>query len=129
MKKQILAIALTLFTTLSHSQSFSKVIKASVLQYNGSEWITTKTNYPESMFVILKGSEISITNESRSKYITYGDAVRNYRGNCSSTSWKAYDKDGDRCDFMMFKCDDNSNMLITVLYSRLDIGIEYTVEP
>lgn len=129
MKKLFLGFALTLIATLSHAQSFSRVIKASSIQYQNGSWVTTQTNYPESMFFIFNGSEVKITNESQSRFVTYGDPTRDYKGSCSSTTWKAYDKDGDRCSFMMFKCDDSRNMLITILYSRLDIGIEYVVEP
>lgn len=94
MKKIILLLVFAITSVISYSQNFNKVYRASYIKYEGGRWVDDVTRYPENMFLILDGSEVKITNESESKYITYGNPkITKYEThNCST--WSAYDQKG-----------------------------------
>ena len=128
MKKLIIVALLSIITTTTYSQSFYKVIKASILTYNGKEWITSETNYPDDMLAIVDGKLIKITNKSDSRYYLYEFIETENRTNVVCNSWKAYDKDGDYCHVLLTTINESTDFYITILYSKTDIGIEYKLQ-
>lgn len=100
MKSKIL-VALLFVTTIGFSQNFHKVYKANAYSYTNGDWSIIESNYPERVFVILDKSEIKVTNQSESRYVTYGDANTLKKSEYEQTSWNAYDKDGKSCKIVL----------------------------
>lgn len=100
MKKFILLI-ICFVTTNCFSQDFYKVKKSILQVHNGYEWVDKKVLYPDGMFIIVKDSEIKITNRSESKYITYGDVKEKRFTTHTTYIWDCYNEDGKDCLFMM----------------------------
>ena len=128
MKKLLLVVTLLLVTTFCYSQSFNKVYKATYIKYINGRWVDGESTYPESMFIIMEGSEIKITNESESKFITYGDYQKTSYNDFVCYSWNCYDKKGNDCTFMMKKPYEGKRMVLMFIYSSLNVGLEYITE-
>jgi len=128
MKKLFLVVSLLLLTTFCHSQSFDKVVKATLIKYIDGRWVDSESTYPEGMFIIMKGSEIKITNEGESKYVTYGEYKKTSYNDYVCYSWNCYDKNGRDCIFMMKMPYDGKGMVLMFIYSSRNIGFEYVTE-
>jgi hypothetical protein len=109
------------------SQDFYKVKKSILQVHNGVEWVDKKVLYPESMFIIVKDSEIKITNKSESKYITYGDVKEKRFTTHKTYIWDAYNEDGRDCLFMM-KISNGETNDISFNFVFGDITYEYIAE-
>jgi hypothetical protein len=98
MKKVSKILAILLFiTTIGFSQNFNKVYKANNYYYANGDWNLLESNYPERVFIITDKNIIKITNQSESRYATYGDAMKLEKADYQQMSWNAYDKDGKSC--------------------------------
>lgn len=123
---KIITLLIGLFmTTISLSQSFDKVEKAIFYTYKYGDWVTEKTTYPEGMFVIMNGYEIKITNQNESKFITYGIPKKENTSEYESNTWDAYDKDGDRCLFVMTKYYNTDGYSIFIMYNKM--ALQYII--
>ena len=126
MKKYLLLISLML-SGVCYSQSFNKVYMATPYYYQYGDWVKGESNYPERMYIILDGYNIKITNDAESKYVTYGNPVKNTTKEYTSQSWNAYDKDGKQCLFIMKSYFGYERMVMSVLYDK--IALEFIVDP
>lgn len=126
MKKYILTISLMLSAVFCYSQDFNKVYRATVYFYRYGEWVKGESNYPERMYVILDGYNIKITNESESRYVTYGNPSKNKTSEYEANTWNAYDKKGDQCLFIIKKYYAYERLEMTILYEG--IALEYIVD-
>ena len=113
-----------LLTLLSYSQDFSKVIKASKSEWNGTEWKTTATDYPTDMFVIMKDWDITIGTY---KFKTYDDYEKTTYESHICLTWKCVNGNGEKCFFMMkkFKPEVTSHSMYSIVYPT---GVMYEYE-
>jgi len=124
--KKVSTLLIGLFMTFtSFSQSFQKVAKAVAYSYINNEWVTDRTTYPETMYVIINGSEIKVTNKTESKYITYGYPKKENTSEYESNTWDAYDQDGDPCSFSMTRYYETEGYSIFVMYKR--VAVQYII--
>ena len=124
MKKILFIVVSLLATTLTYSQSFSKVIQSTKSEWINEEWKVVATDYPKDMFIILKDAEVII---GEYKFRTYGESEKtNYEKHVCYT-WKCVNGNGDKCTFMMkkFKPEVSSHMLYSILYNT---GVMYEYE-
>jgi hypothetical protein len=129
MKKVIsLTIIASLFVMTSFAQTFDKVRKALYYTYEKEQWVAGTPTYPERMFIIIKGSEVRVTNKSDSKYITYGDNRHEKTSDYDSDTWDAYDEDGSTCTLMITKYFDVPGYSVFVMYADKNIAIQYITE-
>ena len=126
MKKYLLLISLML-SGVCYSQSFNKVYCATPYYYQYGEWVKGEANYPERMYVIIDGSNIKVTNQAESKYVTYGSPTKTTKSDYESYTWDAYDKDGTQCLFIMKKYYQYERSIMTFMVDKF--AIEYIVEP
>jgi len=125
--KNFLFCVFTMISASCLSQDFYKVKKSILQVHNGVEWVDKKVLYPESMFIIVKDSEIKITNKSESKYITYGDVKEKRFTTHKTYIWDAYNEDGRDCLFMM-KISNGETNDISFNFVFGDITYEYIAE-
>jgi hypothetical protein len=128
MKKILLIVSLLLVTTFCHSQSFNKVIKATFIKYVNGRWIDGESSYPDNMFIIMEGSEIKITNNVESKFVTYGECQKINNKDFTCYTWNCYDKKGNDCTFMMKKPYEGNTLVFMFIYSSINFGLEYVTE-
>lgn len=129
MKKVIsLTIIASLFVMTSFSQTFDKVRKALYYTYEKEQWVAGTPTYPERMFIIIKGNDIKITNQSNSRYITYGDNRKENTKDYDSDTWDAYDQDGSTCTVMITKYFDAPGYSVFIMYADKNIAIQYITE-
>ena len=125
MKKTLLSIYFLLLTFFGYSQTYNKVYKTSLLHYSDGDWNTIKENYPLRMFVILKESEVMITNEAGTKLMTYGTSEKRTTSDGESWSWDAYDEEGKQCTFMMKRFYTTKDVLYTIAYFSKNVAFQY----
>lgn len=125
MKKLFITIIGIFILNASIAQSYNKVYKTTLIKYEYGEWVDQESNYPEKMFVILDGKEIKITNEPGTKIIVYGDADITKSPSGNVYSWRAYDKDGNDCLFLMKRFVSTGNTLFTISYISSGVGVEF----
>jgi hypothetical protein len=127
MKKLSLIVVSLLLTVFSYAQDFNKVIRASKLEWNGTEWKTVSTNYPADYFVIMKDWDITIGTY---KFKTYGDYEKSTYDDHVTFTWKCVNGNGEKCMFMMkkFKPEVSSHMLYSILYPETGVMYEYETE-
>ena len=127
MKKLALIVVSLLLTVFSYAQDFNKVIRASKLEWNGTEWKTVSTNYPADYFVIMKDWDITIGTY---KFKTYGDYEKSTYDDHVTFTWKCVNGNGEKCMFMMkkFKPEVSSHMLYSILYPETGVMYEYETE-
>lgn len=124
MKKVLLLICL--FTTsLVYSQSTSKVTRVEVKVRDGNDFKTYRTTYPTDMELTIKGKVITVTNQTDSRYTTYGDGQRRVTTNYKETEWSALDEDGTRCRVALILYN-TGTFVVFVTYS--DVIVIYELE-
>ena len=127
MKKVTLTVVSLLLTLFSYAQDFNKVIRASKVEWNGTEWKTVSTNYPADYFVIMKDWDITIGTY---KFKTYGDWEKTTYEDHVTYTWKCVNGNGEKCMFMMkkFKPEVSTHMLYSILYPETGVMYEYETE-
>lgn len=128
MKKLILLLTLSIaFTVSAFSQSFKRVEKMTLIIYDKDkgEWVDDKVTYPKGLNVMIKGSEIIITNEYEQRVYTYGECQKNMYSTHATYSWDALDKEGTKCRFIMKRFFDGA-VIYMFIYEFM--GIEYLME-
>jgi hypothetical protein len=127
MKKVFLLLVCAFFALTTFSQNFLKVKRMTTLEYSDSkqEWLETETTYPNSIYVMIKGSEIIITNSYEQRIYTYGSPEKSTYGTHTVYSWKALDKDGTRLSFMM-KIFNSGSIVYMFIYNG--VGVEYLMD-
>jgi hypothetical protein len=127
MKKLALIVVSLLVTLFSYAQDFNKVIRASKVEWNGTEWKTVSTNYPTDFFVIMKDWDITI---GTSKFKTYDDYEKSTYDDHVTFTWKCVNGNGEKCMFMMkkFRPEVSSHMLYSILYPETGVMYEYETE-
>jgi hypothetical protein len=127
MKKVTLIVVSLLLTLFSYAQDFNKVIRASKVEWNGTEWKTVSTNYPADYFVIMKDWDITIGTY---KFKTYGDWEKTTYEDHVTYTWKCVNGNGEKCMFMMkkFKPEVSTHMLYSILYPETGVMYEYETE-
>lgn len=117
MKKIILSLALTLVSFFSFSQDFYKVGNCKIENYINDKWVTVETTYPKKMFVIIKGSNIKVTNEAGSSFQTYGEVVKEKYSTHIAYIWRGYDDEAQEV-FIFLKTSGDFNTLVefSVMY-------------
>lgn len=124
MKKIALIVVSLLFTLFSYSQSFSKILKATKLEYQDEKWVRVDEQTPVDEFVILNGWNITIGNY---KFRTYGEPEKKIYDTHLAFAWDCINGNGDRCHFIMkkFKPLESSYTVYAIIY---DTGIMYEYE-
>ncbi len=124
MKKLLFIVVSLLFTSLSYSQSVSKVLRSAKLEYKESEWVKTDEQYPEDYFVILDGYNVTIGTY---KFRTYGESEKTTYDDHIVLTWKCINGNGDKCLFMMkkFKPEVTTHTIFGIGYES---GIIYEYE-
>jgi hypothetical protein len=124
MKKLSLIVVSLLTTLFSYSQDFNKVIRASKVEWTGTEWKTVSSSYPTDFFVIMKDWDITIGTY---KFKTYDDYEKTTYDDHVTFTWKCVNGNGEKCHFMMkkFKPEVSTHMLYAILY---DTGVMYEYE-
>lgn len=127
MKKLTLIVVSLLVTLFTYAQDFSKVIRASKVEWNGTEWKTVSTNYPADYFVIMKDWDITIGTY---KFKTYGDYEKTTYDDHVTFTWKCVNGNGEKCMFMMkkFRPEVSTHMLYSILYAETGVMYEYETE-
>ena len=127
MKKLALIVVGLLLTVFSYAQDFNKVIRASKVEWNGTEWKTVSTSYPTDYFVIMKDWDITIGTY---KFKTYGDYEKSTYDDHITFTWKCVNGNGEKCMFMMkkFKPEVSTHMLYSILYPETGVMYEYETE-
>jgi len=131
MKKATLLIAMIFTISLAYSQSFFKITRVNVLEYNtyDHKWDTKNTNDPDNMMVIINGAKIKVTDNANSAYMTYGQEEKKIYTDHKATIWSAYDEKGRDCSVIITQYDGYKRFYLTVLYYASDRGYEYICEP
>lgn len=125
MKTIKLTILALIISTICYSQSYNKVSKCVFIKYDGNHWVDKDVNYPERIFVILNESEVNITNEAKTKIVTYGTPDKKNYEDGQVLMWDAYDEDGKPCVFMMKQFYDSKNVIFTLAYIKQGYGFQY----
>ena len=127
MKKVSLIVVSLLLSLFSFSQDFNKVVRASKLEWTGTEWKNVVSNYPADYFVIMKDWDITIGTH---KFKTYGDYEKTSYSDHVTYTWKCVNGNGDKCIFMMkkFKPEVSTHMLYSILYAETGVMYEYETE-
>jgi len=117
MKKIILSFVLILISLFSFSQNFYKVESCRIENYINEKWVTIETTYPKKMFVIIKGSNIKVTNEAGSLFQTYGEMFKESYPTHIAYVWRGYDDEGKEV-FIFLKTANDFNTLVefSVMY-------------
>ena len=90
MKKiTILIIAEFIVITSANIQTMDKVNKTVFWVYDKGEWVVNKRNYLENIYVVRIENDIRISNETDSRYITYGDSRKEKTDRYESDKWDA----------------------------------------
>ena len=124
MKKVILFLFAIIVSTISFCQDYNRIIKATKYEYNNKEWEKVSETFPEEEFVILDTWDITIGTY---KIRAYGEVEENKYEKHTTYTWKAVNKNGDKCYFMMKKFDPEvtTNIIFSVVY---DEGIMFQYE-
>ena len=127
MKKLFLLLVCALFALTSFSQKFIKVERMTTTEYDRykQEWVDKEVTYPTSIYVMIKGSEVIITSSYEQRVYTYGTPEKSTYPTHSAYLWKALDKSGTRCTFIM-KIFNSGEVVYMFLYNG--IGIEYLMD-
>jgi hypothetical protein len=125
MKTIKLTILALIISTFCYSQSYNKISKCVFIKYVGTEWVDKDVNYPERIFVILNDSEVNITNEAKTKIITYGNPEKKNYDDGQVTMWDAYDEDGKNCVFMIKYFYGTKTVVFTLAYLKQGYGFQY----
>jgi hypothetical protein len=129
MKKLFFILLALTFATLCHSQpsepSISKVFRASLLKWNGQNWINQVNKFPETMFMTINGNIITLNTETTSKYYTYGEVQINNYDKYDCWSWSAFDINGKSCEVLLKYYWESKIMIAMFMYYKSNIGFEY----
>jgi hypothetical protein len=127
MKKLSLIIVSLLLTVFSYAQDFSRVIKATKLEWKDDKWVVINTQYLTDMFIIIKDWDIKI---GPYKLKTYGDPKKVIYDTHITYSWKCIDYDGNKCIFMIkkFKPEITTHILYAIVYGQASLMYEYECE-
>jgi hypothetical protein len=128
MKKITMILVALMLTITGFSQSVNKVSKAQYLVYEGGTWITKTSKRPSNMFVILDKDNVSITNEARSRYVTYGEPEKVTYETFVCYTWSCVDSKGKDCSFLLKNFPDNSSIMI-ISYAAEGYAFEYFTDP
>jgi hypothetical protein len=116
MKKLLAIITFMAISTYCHSQTFKKVFKSIYSEYKNNEWVDQLVNYPDALYLILNGNEITINNQTEAKYVTYGDVRRTYYPTHTASFWNALDKNGRSCTILMKTSENSNSISLSILY-------------
>jgi len=124
MKKLSLMVVGLLLTAISYSQDFSRIIQATKSVYKDEKWVTVDTQHPTDDFVIIKEWDVIIGSY---KLKTYDDPEKIVYDDHTTYTWKAINKDGEKCLFMIksFPPAVSSHVLYCVVYIQYSIMYEY----
>lgn len=128
MKKiKLLAIGI-LLSAIAVAQTPYKVLQASSIKWDGYNWNKIKKNFPENMYIVIDGSTISINNDSKSKFFTYGEVEEKKYNTHTSYSWSAIDSKADDCTIIMkMPVSNEDEKSILVIYKDGLIGLEFII--
>ena len=116
MKKLILLLTFIGIATYCHSQTFKKVFKSVYSEYRNGEWVDELVKYPDELYLIMDGNEITINNQTEAKYKTYGDVRRTYYTTHTANFWNALDKNGRNCTLLMKTSESSTSISISIIY-------------
>jgi len=127
MKKLTLIVVGLLATVFSYAQDFSRVLRATKLEWKNEQWVTVENVNPTDQFVIMKDWDITIGTY---KIKTYDQPEKTTYEDHVCYTWKAVNPDGEACFFMMkkFKPSVSTHMLYAVVYTQLGLMYEYETE-
>ena len=127
MKKLLLLLICGIMSTAAFSQVFRKVATMSTMSYDKvkKDWIVDKTYNPSNLNVLIKGSEIIITNEYEQRIYTYGDYEKSAYATHVVYTWQALDKEGNKCKFMIKNFYSGGTVY---LFMYDGVAIEYIME-
>lgn len=130
-KLSLLLIAIVL-SFASYSQTFYRIIHSAYSEYEYGSWVKKldRDNTDENLYAIVDGSSIKFNNESKTSFITYGEAEHDDYGDHKTSTWSAYDKNGERCYVMIKVSNINiENASIIIAYVGNDArSFEYSVK-
>ena len=117
-------VVILLASLFSYSQSFTKVIRSSKLEWNGTEFVNASTNYPTDCFLIMKDWNVTV---GIYKFKTYGGYVKTIFADHICYTWKCVNANGENCLFMMktFKPEVTTHMVYSIVYTT---GVMYEFE-
>lgn len=124
-KLTLLTLAVMLFAFSSTAQKVSKVYRMATLIYNyvSKDWDRSDINYPTGINVMIKNAnEVIIMTSYEQRVYLLGSPDKTYHKTHSTYTWKAIDKSGTNCSFMI-KIFENGDIIYIFLYD--DVGIEY----
>lgn len=125
MKSIKLLLLCLAISCLSYAQNFNHIYKSIYSEHNGYEWVEITSAYPNDMYLILNGSDISINNDDKSKFKTYGSSrTSNYETHICY-SWNCVDKDGRQCVFIMKRFISSNTWVMSFVYSDTKQMFEY----
>ena len=128
MKKIKSIIVALFFCSLAYSQSFNKVIKSSYSEYYNGEWVTKLKQYPEGLYITMKGNDITINNDADSHYITQGDYKKDEYDSHICYTWNCINKTGESCLFMLKMAKDKSWTMVAFVFSEKHEMYEYLID-
>jgi hypothetical protein len=128
MKKiTMLIIAAFIVITSANSQTTDKIFKAVAWVYNNEEWQVVERSYPDNMYITMEGNDITISNESNSRFITYGDSRKENTDRYESYTWDAYDENHKKCIFSITKYFKVSGYSVFALYEKDHVAVQYII--
>ena len=128
MKKiTMLIIAAFIVITSAIAQTKDKVSKSIAWVYENGKWEVVQRNYPDNMYVVMVGNNITINTETDSRYITYGDSKKENTDSYESDSWDAYDEHSKKCKFSITKYFNTPGYCVFVIYEEEHVAVQYTI--
>lgn len=124
-KATLLTFAVMLLSMSTMAQKVSKVYRMATLVYNYAkkDWDRSDINYPTGINVMIKNAkEVIVMNSYEQRVYLMGEPNKTYHKTHSTYTWKAIDKSGTSCSFMI-KLFEDGDIIYIFLYD--DIGVEY----
>ena len=124
MKKLTLLVISLVVTTLSYSQDFNRIIRATKSEWRNEAWVTVAADNPVSLFVIIKDWDITIGTY---KFRTFDAPEKNVYETHITYTWKCVNGNGDKCLFMMkkFRPEISQHVMYSIVYTS---GVMYEYE-
>lgn len=125
--KKLLFILFCLVSFASKSQTFYKVLQSEYKIYEDDKWVEIQKEQPESMFVIINNSKISITNAAKTVIVTYGEVEKKKYDTHEVAMWDSYDNDGKSCKTILKYAKGDDQVQMSIYYKESNIVFIYTI--
>ena len=127
MKKLTLIVVILLTTLFSYSQDFSRIYRATKLEFKDEKWTLVKTDYPTDAFVIIKDWDITVGTY---KLKTYDQPEKTTYEDHIVFTWSCMYPDGEKCYFMIkkFKASITNHTVYSIVYPQYSLMYEYECE-